>query len=284
MKKKILHIIEWIFAIIGLIISVVMIASGEIISGLVFLISALVVSPVFEKIPLLTDKPKKRTVLQFVSSFIIFLIACFLAPANSDSENNSTSDISVASTTTATNTTGETTAKTTIPVTTSSVFKTTTTSVTTSTTTSTTSLTTSITSTETTVTSATTAITTKISDETTTANVDISPEIFVNAVEEAIHGTVDSSNERITNVDFTDGTLTISVDLSEADTTIVSLEDLAVVRAQSITDYFLELEEYEDLWNEVIIDFGALGRVKKSKSDIIESSYGRYFDITEIEK
>lgn len=77
---------------------------------------------------------------------------------------------------------------------------------------------------------------------------------------------------------------TVSVDLSEADTTIVSLEDLAVVRAQSITDYFLDLEEYEDLWNEVIIDFGTLGRVQKSKSDIIESSYGRYFDITEIEK
>ena len=121
-------------------------------------------------------------------------------------------------------------------------------------------------------------------EEKTIADTDISPETFVSAVEEAIQGAVNSSDEHITNVDLTGGTLTISVDLSEADTSIVPLEDLAVARASSITDYFLELEEYEDLWNEVIIDFGDLGKVKKSKSDIVESSYGRYFEITKIER
>lgn len=120
-------------------------------------------------------------------------------------------------------------------------------------------------------------------EETMVTDADISPESFVNAVKEAIQGAV-GSDEYITDVALTDDTLTISVDLSKADTTIVPLEDLAVARASSITDDFLELEEYEYLWNEVIIDFGDLGKVKKSKADIIESSYGKYFDITEIER
>ena len=128
------------------------------------------------------------------------------------------------------------------------------------------------------------SVTTQVTEETTISSIETSPENFVNAVEEAIKGAVDSSDEHITNVDLTDDILTISVDLSEADTKFVTLEDLAVVRSQSITDSFLDLEGYDDLWSDVIVDFGDLGKVKKSKSDIIESSYGRYFEITEIEK
>lgn len=120
-------------------------------------------------------------------------------------------------------------------------------------------------------------------EETTTAAIDISPENFVSTVEEAIQGAV-GEGEDITNVVLTDGTLTISADLSKADITIVPLEDLAISRASSITDTILEFDKYDDLWNEIIIDFGDLGQVKKSKSDIIESPYGRYFDITEIER
>ena len=159
MKNKILHIVEWIFAILGLILSVVMIASGGIISGLVFLISALVISPVFEKIPLLTDKPKNLTILQFVFSFAICVTAFFLAPTNPDNENNSTSDVSVTSTTTATNITDEvtTTKETTLPVTMSSVSETIQTT-TKSATTSATSTTSFITSMTTSTTNATTSI------------------------------------------------------------------------------------------------------------------------------
>lgn len=151
MGKKILHIIEWIFAIFGLIIAIAMIASGGkgLISGFLFLISALVISPVFEKIPLLTSKPKKRIVLQFVFSFIIFVIAFFLVPPKTHTENDSVSDVSVTSTTTVTNITDGmiTTKEKTLPVTTSSVseiIQTTTKSATTSAT-STTSLITSMT-------------------------------------------------------------------------------------------------------------------------------------------
>lgn len=174
MKKKILHIVEWIFAILGLILSVVMIASGGIISGLVFLISALIISPIFEKIPLLTDKPEKRTVLQFVFSFAIFVTAFFLVPTNTNNENNSMSDISGADTTTTTNITDEvtTTKETTLPVTTSSISETIQTTITSTTisTTRTTSCTTStITSTKSTITSTknTTASATSITISTT---------------------------------------------------------------------------------------------------------------------
>lgn len=120
-------------------------------------------------------------------------------------------------------------------------------------------------------------------EEKTIADTDISPETFVSAVEEAIQGAVNSSDEHITNVDLTDSTLTISVDLSEADTTIVPLEDLAVVRAQSVTDVILDLEQYDDLWNKIVVDFGDVGLVSRTSDDIIENEYGmRCFEIYEL--
>lgn len=116
-------------------------------------------------------------------------------------------------------------------------------------------------------------------EEETTADSDISPESFVSTVEEAIQGAV-GSDEYITDVALTGGTLTVSVDLSKADTTILPLEDLAVSRASSITDDFLELEEYDDLWNKIVIDFGDIGSVSRTSNDIIENEYGmRYFEI-----
>lgn len=157
--KIILHIIEWIFAIFGFIIAVAMIAYGGkgVISGIVFLMSALVISPVFEKIPILTSKPKKRIILQFVSAFVIFVIAFCLVPTSSNTEkiaeNNPVSDVSVTSTTTVTTITEKvtTTKQTTKPVTTTYTTSTTTETTTTSTITSTTSTTTTTTTTITTI-------------------------------------------------------------------------------------------------------------------------------------
>lgn len=120
-------------------------------------------------------------------------------------------------------------------------------------------------------------------EEETTADSDISPESFVSTIEEAIQGAV-GSDEYITDVALTDDTLTISVDLSKADTTIVPLEDLAVSRASSITDDFLELEEYDNLWNKIVIDFGDIGSVSRTSNDIIENEYGmRCFEIYELD-
>lgn len=120
------------------------------------------------------------------------------------------------------------------------------------------------------------------SENTSEDNPNVSSEAFIDIIKETIQGTV-GTDEYITDVALTDNILTIYVDLSKADTTIVPFEDLAISRASSITDSFLELKQYDDLWEEIIIDFGNVGQVKNTKSDIIESSYGRYFNITEIE-
>ncbi len=119
-------------------------------------------------------------------------------------------------------------------------------------------------------------------EETTIADTDISPESFVNVVEETIQGAV-GSDEFITDVNLTDGTLTVSVDLSKADATIVSLEDLAVTRASSITDNILELKQYDEFWSEMVVDFGVVGSVSRTKDDIKDSTFGRYFEINELD-
>lgn len=119
-------------------------------------------------------------------------------------------------------------------------------------------------------------------EETTVADADVSPEIFVDAVKEAIKGAV-GSDETITAVGLTDGALTVSVDLSKADVTIASLEDLAVIRSSSITDAILELKQYDELWNNITVDFGEVGSVSRIKDDIKESTFGRYFEIDQLD-
>ena len=119
-------------------------------------------------------------------------------------------------------------------------------------------------------------------EETTIADTDISPESFVNVVEETIQGAV-GSDEFITDVNLTDGTLTVSVDLSKADATIVSLEYLAVTRASSITYNILELKQYDEFWSEMVVDFGVVGSVSRTKDDIKDSTFGRYFEINELD-
>lgn len=71
--------------------------------------------------------------------------------------------------------------------------------------------------------------------------------------------------------------MTIFVDIYKTDTSIFSLEDIAVLRASSITDDFLELDNYYDLWNEVVVDFGDIGKVTRSKDDIVAGEFGDYF-------
>lgn len=217
--KIILHIIEWIFAIFGFIIAAAMIIYGGkgVISGVIFLISAFVISPVFEKIPLLINKPKKRIILQFVSAFVIFVIGFCLVPTIPSSEkiaeNNPVSDVSVTSTTTITE--KVTTAKqTTKPVTTKSITSTTTETTTTSTTTSTTSTTTTISTTvnETTTTIATTQTNNYVRNETLNgrgrADVGRSEPDYVNIIGYAVISS-NKEYELSKNDNFTDESLWI---------------------------------------------------------------------------
>lgn len=135
---------------------------------------------------------------------------------------------------------------------------------------------------ETTVATETVVNTTKI---TNVSDLENRTEKFVEDVRTAIEDAV-GANEYITDVSLSDNILTISVDLSKADTSIISVEDLAISRAQSITDDFLELQQYDDLWKEIIVDFGDVGYVKRTPNDITKTILGsqtlRYFEIDEL--
>lgn len=100
---------------------------------------------------------------------------------------------------------------------------------------------------------------------------------FVSDVKAAIDGDV-GAGEAITDVKFEDGDLCVYVDLSKADPTPLTLEDLAESRTSSITDSILELTEYDDLWDTITVDFGSIGKITNGKSDIRDDGYGRYFD------
>lgn len=106
----------------------------------------------------------------------------------------------------------------------------------------------------------------------------ISGESFVEDVKSVIQGDV-GENEFITDVAYQKRQLTVYVDLSQKDPTPLTLEDIALSRNSSITDDILELSQYDDLWDEIIVDFGETGTVVNSKSDIADNGYGRYFDV-----
>ena len=72
--------------------------------------------------------------------------------------------------------------------------------------------------------------------------------------------------------------LTISVDLSGADTSLLSLDDIAYTRVGSITDEVLDLDDVYDLWNTIILDFGPEGTATFDKSEVEDGPVGRYFD------
>ncbi len=109
----------------------------------------------------------------------------------------------------------------------------------------------------------------------------ISGESFVEDVKSVIQGDV-GENETIADVVYQERKLIVYVDLSQKDPTPLTLEDIALSRNSSITDDILELSQYDDLWDEVIVDFGETGKAINSKSTIADDGYGRYFDTREL--
>ena len=85
-------------------------------------------------------------------------------------------------------------------------------------------------------------------------------------------------DESITDVTLENGVLTISADLSGADTSLLSLDDIAYTRVGSITDEVLDLDDVYDLWNTIILDFGPEGTATFDKSAVEDGPAGRYFD------
>lgn len=101
-KFTVLHIIEWIFAVLGLLMTLSMLVYGieGIKSGIILLMSAFVISPLFEKISFLKINLKKKILIQFVLSFILLLcIGVYFIPTTDKSSESKSSDIVVSSTT-----------------------------------------------------------------------------------------------------------------------------------------------------------------------------------------
>ena len=68
------------------------------------------------------------------------------------------------------------------------------------------------------------------------------------------------------------------LDLSKADPSPLTIEDLAISRTSSITDAILELTDYDSQWNTITVDFGDVGKVVCDKDSIKENEAGgRYF-------
>ena len=79
----------------------------------------------------------------------------------------------------------------------------------------------------------------KTKDDTTSTNT------IIEDIKEAIKDDIDSENEKITDVVLKEGTLSIFVDLTNADPSPLTMEDLAISRTSSITDAILELIKQE---------------------------------------
>lgn len=101
---------------------------------------------------------------------------------------------------------------------------------------------------------------------------------FIEEVENAIQGSINSEEESITDVVLKDRNLCVIVNLSEANSTPLTMEDLAISRTGSITDAILELADYDNQWETITVDFGNIGKITNSKESIKENEVGgRYF-------
>lgn len=117
MKGKVVTIFQWILAVLGLLIAISCFSSGGagIIGGIIVLLSAIWVSPIIGKTPILAKSDKARLALQFVGAFVLLVIGVGISPKTTTetNEDSVSSEISVttpteAETTTETATTDET--------------------------------------------------------------------------------------------------------------------------------------------------------------------------------
>lgn len=108
--------------------------------------------------------------------------------------------------------------------------------------------------------------------------VNVSTDMFLKDVKSAIQDDI-GEGESIKDVTIENGNLYVYVDISNVDPTPLTMEDLALSRASSITDAILELTQYDNEWNTITIDFNDLGYIKNSKENILDNGYGRYFPV-----
>ena len=102
---------------------------------------------------------------------------------------------------------------------------------------------------------------------TTEISTDVSVDKFIEDVKSVIQYDI-GENEEIKDVTLENGNLCVYVDISNADPTPLTMEDLALSRTSSITDAILELTQYDNEWNTITVDFEDLGYIKNSKENI----------------
>lgn len=102
---------------------------------------------------------------------------------------------------------------------------------------------------------------------------------LISAVRTAIEGQV-GEGEVITDVTFDGSNLTVKVDLSGADTSILSANLIAESRVSSITDSILELDDsFYNTWETITVDFGEVGSATFDKSMVKDEGFGKFFDV-----
>lgn len=115
-------------------------------------------------------------------------------------------------------------------------------------------------------------------------------EVNTKEFEEKIKETADNglgSDERITDVKLDGNTLIITVDITTSEKVFDIPDeeyytDLAITRFASITDEILELDsKYTDMYNTCKVEFTNIGSITKGRSDIVESSYGKYYNFVD---
>lgn len=107
----------------------------------------------------------------------------------------------------------------------------------------------------------------------------VSNDDLITAVKNSIEGAV-AEDEKIADVSFDGKNLTISIDLSGADTSLLSAELIAESRISSITDDILALDDkFYNTWETVTVDFGSVGAVTFNKSQVKDEGFGKFFDI-----
>lgn len=106
-------------------------------------------------------------------------------------------------------------------------------------------------------------------------------EQFVESVKVAIQDDISNDDEKIIDVTLNNKELRVFVDFSQKDPSPFTLEDIAIIRTSSITDAILDLTEYMDLWDTIVVDFGSVGYIKNNKEQMTQNEYGMYYFPTE---
>ncbi|MCR5793120.1 MAG: hypothetical protein K6G65_08120, partial [Lachnospiraceae bacterium] len=86
--------------------------------------------------------------------------------------------------------------------------------------------------------------------------------------------------EKIKDVSFDEKNLTIKVDISKTDTSVLTAKEIGEMRISSITDEILALDDkYYNTWETITIDFGKEGKAVCDKSMVKDEGFGKFFDI-----